>query len=42
MFVVALGTYIAYEMTFRKKVGSSDINKRKLEPAYERVPVSGR
>ncbi len=42
MLAVAVGTYIAYEMNFKKKDGSSDSNNGKLEPVYERVPVSNK
>lgn len=42
MFAVAVGTYIAYEMSMRKKDGSSNSDKGKLQPAYDRVPVSNK
>ena len=40
MFAVAIGTYVAYELTMRnKKDGSSGGGKKELSPAYERVPM---
>jgi hypothetical protein len=40
MFAIAIGTYVAYEITTRSKKGSSTGNgKRELSSSSERIPA---